>query len=89
MQLFLYGKTGEPNCISPLTLKMTWRANENSIQDYLLESNNHLFFKEFRVLPHGNEKYLPQLKESILIKRDKPILNKNIISALLHLLNKV
>ena len=40
-------------------------------------------------LVHGNKKYFPEIKESHLIKRNQPVLNKNISSAMLHLFDTV
>ena len=42
----------------------------------------------FSVLAHENKKYLLEIKESLLIIRDKPSLNRNINSAPLYLLIK-
>ena len=41
------------------------------------------------ILAQGTNKFLLEIKESLLIKRDKPILNKNISSAPLFLFDKV
>ena len=45
-------------------------------------------FDNFSILAHKNKKYLLEIKESLLIMRDKPSLNRNINSALLYLLIK-
>ena len=42
---------------------------------------------EFTIL--GNKQYLLEIKESYLIKRDQPVLNKNISFATLHLFDTV
>ena len=44
---------------------------------------------EFTILAHGNKKYLLEIKENLLIKRDKPVLKKNVISATLRLFDTV
>ena len=46
-------------------------------------------FDDFIILAQGTNKFLLEIKESLLIKRDKPILNKSISSALLFLFDKV
>ena len=51
----------------------------------LLNCNNILSFEEFTILTNGNYKFDLEIKESLLIKRDRPILNKNISSAKLFL----
>ena len=79
--------SGEYIGISPLTFKKTKPSKESSIRDHLLECDNT--FDEFTILAHGNKKYLLEIKESLLIKRNQPVLNKNISSAMLHLFNMV
>ena len=34
-------------------------------------------FDEFTILAHGNKKYLLEIKESLLIKHNQPVLNKS------------
>ena len=46
-------------------------------------------FDNFSVLAHEHKKYLLEIKESLLIMRDKPSLNRNINSAPLYLFYKV
>ena len=73
--------------ISPLTFKKTKPSKESAIRDHhhLLNCNNILSFEEFTILANGNNKFVPEIKECLLIKRDRPILNKNISSAKLFL----
>ena len=40
-------------------------------------------------LGQGNKKYLLEIKKGNLIKRDLPVLNKNINSVMLHLFDTV
>ena len=50
--------------------------------------NNTIYyaaFEDFSVLRHENKKYLLELKESLLIMRDRPSTNQNIPSASLYL----
>ena len=75
--------------ISPLTFKKTKPSKESSIRDNLLECDNNPSFDEFTILAHGNKKYLLEIKETFLIKRDQPVLNKNISSTTLHLFDTV
>ena len=75
--------------ISPITFKKTKSPEESSIRDHLLECYNNPSFDEFTILAHGNKKYLLEIKESLLIKPDQSILNKNISSAMLHLFDTV
>ena len=71
--------------ISPLTFKKTKPSKESAIRDHLLNCNNIPSFEEFTILTNGNNKFVLEIKESLLIKRDRPILNKNISSAKLFL----
>ena len=74
-------RSGEHIGISPLTFKKTKLSKETSIRDHLLQCDNNLSFDEFTILKHGNQKYLLEIKENLLIKRNQPVLNKNISSA--------
>ena len=82
-------RSGEHIGISLLTFKKAKPFKESSIRDHLLECDSNPSFDEFTILAHGNEKYLLELKESLLIKRNQPVLNKNISSATLHLFDTV
>ena len=57
--------------------------------DHLLQCDNNPSFDECTILAHGKKKYLLEIKESLLIKRDQLVLNKNFSSATLHLFDTV
>ena len=78
-------RSGEHIGISPLTFKKTKPPKKSAILDHLINCNNIQSFDEFTVLPYGHHKYILEIKETLLIKRDRPILNKNIGSAKLFL----
>ena len=78
-------RSGQHIGISPLTFKKRKPSKESSIHDHLLEWDNNRSFDEFTILSHGNKKHLLATKESLLIKRDQSVLNKNISFATLHL----
>ena len=82
-------RSGEQIGISPLTFKKVKPSAESSIRDHLLFCNHDPSFDDFTILIQGINKFLLQIKESLLIKRDKTILNKNISSALLFSFDKV
>ena len=42
-------------------------------------------FEEFTILVYGHHKYILEIKENLLIKRDRPVLNNNISSDKLFL----
>ena len=62
------------------------KHKERSTRDHILQCDNDLSFDEFTILAHRNKKHLLEIKQSLLIKRDQPVLNKN-SSATLHLLD--
>ena len=91
---FYYGETdrhlkvrsGEHIGISPLTFREVKPSKESAIRDHLLNCNNNDgTFDEFTILAYGHHKYVLEIKESLLIKGDRPVLNKNISSAKLFL----
>ena len=75
--------------VSPLTGKNVKSSNNSAICDHLLHSNFLTSFDNFSVLAHQHKKYLLEIKESLLIMRDKLSLNSNINSAPLYLFDKV
>ena len=77
--------SGEHIGISPLTFKKTKPSKESAVRDRLLNCNSIPSFEEFTILKNVNNKFNLEIKESLLVKRDKPILNKNISSAKLFL----
>ena len=72
-------RIGEHIGISPLTRKQV-KPKNRSIVYHLLLSNHSASYE--------NKKVLLELKESLLIMRDKPSLNRNITSAPLYLFDK-
>ena len=94
MQFSYYGETkrhlkvksGEHIGTSPLTFKKTKPSKDSSIRGHLLDCDNNPSFDEFTILANGNKTYLLEIKESLLTKRDQQVLNKNISSILLHLI---
>ena len=81
-------RTGEHIGISPLARKKV-KPKGSVISDHLLICNHFQSFKKFSVLTKENKKFLLELKESRLIMRDKPSLNRNIRSVPLYLFDKV
>ena len=82
-------RSGEHIGISPLTFKKVKPSAESSIRDHVLFCNHDPSFDDFTILTQGTIKFLLEIKESLLIKRDKPILNKNISFTPLLLFDKV
>ena len=80
-------RIGEHNGISPLTRKQV-KPKNSSAADHLLLCNHSASYDDFSILTRENKTFLLELKESLLIMRDKPSLNRNITSAPLHLFEK-
>ena len=81
--------SGKHMGISRFTFKKTKASKESSIRDHLLQCDNNSSSDEFTILANGNKTYLLQVKESLLVKWDQRVLNKNISSATLHLFDTV
>ena len=76
-------------CLSLLTGKKVKPINNSSVPDHLLLFDYLPSFENFSILAHENKKFLLEIKESLRIMRDKPMLNRNISSAPLYLFDKV
>ena len=63
----------------------TLQSAESSVRVHLLFCDHSPSFDDFTILTHGNNKFLLEIKENLLIKLIKPELNKNISSASLYL----
>ena len=78
-------RSGEHIGISTLTFRKGKPSKECAIRDHLLNWNNIASFDEFTILAFGHHKYILEIKESLLFKRDRPVLKKNIGSAKMFL----
>ena len=70
--------------IMSLTFEKVTPSKKGVIRDYLLIWNIPSF-DESTILAYKHHKCILEIKESLLIKHDKPVLNKNISSAKLFL----
>ena len=61
------------------------KPKNSSVADHLLFCNHLASYDDFSILTRENKEFLLELKESLLIMRDKPSLNKSITSAPLYL----
>ena len=75
-------RSGEQIGLSPLTGKTSKPSNNSAVCDHLLHYNFLPSFDNFDLLVHENKKYLLEIKDSLLIMRDKPSLDRSINSAL-------
>ena len=80
-------RIGEHVGISPLTKKQI-KPKNSSVADHILFCNHSASYKNFVILTRENKIFLLELKESLLIMRDKPSLNRNITLAPLHLFDR-
>ena len=64
--------------ISNLTGKRLRNVKQSAISDHLLQCNCTINFDNFDLLAAESNKFKLLLRESLLIKRDKPILNRSI-----------
>ena len=78
-------KSGEHIGISNLTNNRVQTRNDNAVCHHLLICNYSPTFEDFSILNHENKKYLLELKENLLIMRDRPSMNRNVRSAPLYL----
>ena len=76
-------RIGEHIGISPLTRKKV-KPKGSAASDHLLLCNHSPSFESFSVVTKENKMFLLELKESLLIMRDKHFLNRNIRSSPLY-----
>ena len=75
-----YIRVAEHMGISNLTGKRLKNVMQSAIYDHLLQCNCTINFDDFDILAAESNKFKLLLKESLLIKDDKPILNRTIKS---------
>ena len=80
-------RIGEHIGISPFTRKQV-KPKNSSVADHLLFCNHSASYDDFSILTRENKTFLLELKESLLIMRDKPSSNRNITSAPLYLFDR-
>ena len=85
MDRHLKFRSGEHIGVPLLTFGKVEPTKEIAICDHLLNCNNTASFGEFTISAYGPHKCILEIKESLLIKCDRPALNKNISSAKLFL----
>ena len=73
--------------ISPLTGKRLASNpyQTSAVKEHMLTCNHIVSFDDFSVLANSNNNFHLELKESLFILRDNPVLNKNITSVPLQL----
>ena len=66
--------------ISNFTSKRVKNVKESAVSDHLLQCNCAIAFDHFDVLASDTNSFRLRIKESLLIKRDKPVLNRTVKS---------
>ena len=76
----VFTRTAEHMGISILTGKCLKGVKQSAVSDHLLECNCSIDFDHFDILASDANRFRLLIKESLLIKRDQPQLNKTIKS---------
>ena len=71
-----FTRTAEHMGISNLTVKRLQSVKQSEVSDHLLECNCSIDLDHFDILASDANKFRLLIKESLLIKRDQPELNK-------------
>ena len=71
--------------ISPLTNKRVQPRKDGAVWHQFLSCSYSPTFEDFSALRHEKKKYPLELKENLLIVRDRTLMNRNVRSALLYL----
>ena len=82
-----YARPAEHMGIFNLTVKHLKNFKQSATSDHPLQFNCTINFDNFDILAAESNKFKLLLRESLLIKRDKPILNRTIKSFPLELFN--
>jgi len=75
----------EHSGLSPLTGKRVVNNNNSAIKDHMLFCDHVVRPDDLKVLASGSSEFRLKIQESLLISRDKPILNRHISSLPLKL----
>ena len=73
----LFVRASEHLGITPLTQKRVKNPKKSAIIDHILLEGHNATYDDFSILTTESNEFKLHLKESLLIKRDKPELNRN------------
>ena len=73
--------------ISNLTGKRVKNVKESAVYEHLLQCDCTIDFDNFNILASDTSSFRLLIKESLLIKHDKPVLNRTVKSFPLKLLD--
>ena len=71
-------RVSEHQGVSPRTGKPVKGTLCTTVRDHMLVCDHKVVHEDFMFIGNESNRYLLELKESLLIKRDKPSLNKNL-----------
>ena len=72
---YIFTKAAEHIAISNLTGKRVENVKESAVSDHLLQCDCAIDFDHFNILASDTNSFRLLIKESLLIKREKPVLN--------------
>ena len=82
---YLSVRVGEHSGVSPLTGKKSKSKKSTAVEDHMLFCDHIVSIDDFKILATSDSDFHFKVKESLLISRDEPILNKNETSLPLYL----
>ena len=71
--------------MSPLTGQRVYNNKKSSVKDHCLLLGHVCSFDDFTILNYESHKFKRLVEESLLITKDKPLLNKQVKSLKLEL----
>ena len=78
-------RVGEHSGVPPLTGKKSKAKTTTAIKNHMLFCDHIFSFEDFKILASSNSEFHLKIKESLLILREKPELNRNEKSLSLYL----
>ena len=78
-------RVGEHSGVSSLTRKKSMSKKSTAVKDHMLFCDHIVSIDDVKTLPTSDSDFHVKVKESLLISRDEPILNKNEMSLPLYL----
>ena len=85
LERYFFFRASEHLGMTPLTGKRVKNPKKSAIFDHILLNGHDASFEDFTILLKESNKFKLHLRKSLLIKRDKPELNRNIYSYPLEL----
>ena len=77
VQLPMKVRVSEHKSVSPRIGKRVKGALSTSVRDHMFNCDHTLAWEDFSIIGRKSNHYLLETKESLFIKRDSPLLNRN------------